>query len=54
MMVAAVLGIILYVLGIPVGLFTVLYRMRQQNKLKDPDVLVLLGFLYTDYEPGFW
>jgi len=54
MMVAAVFGIIVYVVGIPVGLFAVLYKMRQQNKLKDPDVLVLFGFSFTDYEPGFW
>ena len=50
----AVLGIIVFVVGVPVCMFWALYRMRKTNMLKDSDNLDILGFLYTDYEPGFW
>jgi hypothetical protein len=35
-------------------MFYVLYRLRASNTLKDPTNLTLLGFLYTNFEPGFW
>jgi len=50
----AVLAIIVYVFGIPIALFLTLSQKRKQNKLKDDESLTLLGFVYTDYEPGFW
>jgi len=54
MRVFSAVGILAYVIGIPVGLMYMLYRLRQSNKLKDPDSLQLFGFLYEEYEPGFW
>ena len=54
MVVMASLGIIVYVIGIPAGMCVALLKYREQNKLKDCDVLTTLGFLYTDFEPGFW
>jgi len=50
----AVLAIIVYVLGIPIALFLTLFQKRKHNQLKDDESLLLLGFVYTDYEPGFW
>ena len=35
-------------------MFYVLYRLRASNTLKDPTNLTMLGFLYTNFEPGFW
>ena len=53
-MVFASIGILVYVFGIPLGMFYVLFRLRYANKLKHDDSLMVFGFLYTDFEPGFW
>ena len=54
MMVFACLGIVVYVFGIPFALFRSLSQKRNKNELKDEESLIILGFLYTHYEPGFW
>ena len=53
MLVESVIGIFVYIIGIPLACFLVLQKGRQQDTLKDEVWLERLGFLYTRYEHQF-
>lgn len=47
----AIVAIIFYVIGIPLGFFLGLRRARAQDKLRDETFLEICGYLYMKYGP---
>ena len=48
----SILAILVYVVGIPLGIFLGLRHLREQDKLRDPQILGLFGYLYMKYGPA--
>ena len=49
MVIVAVFGLIVWVVGIPAYVSTSIYYAHRHDKLKDPDCLAVFGYLYRKY-----
>merc|ERR1712072_145752 len=47
-------GILVYVIGIPLGFLLLLKRYAANGQLQDSAVVAKLGFLYAGYQSYFW
>ena len=52
--IVSIVLLLVYGIGIPVGIGALLAHYRKQDMLKDKVVLERMGFLYVRYEGPFW